>query len=152
MGERVADPVPLALLLMGLWAAHINADGPLAAQPLADQVLVAAERSGLAPVQVVGAFRPTAIDHFFSGRFASAAESAERALALYDADSALISLRSTRPSPRWPTPLRRHGVWSGPTTARRLALDGVDRARSAGGRRDRAWAEVHASARAHHAT
>ncbi len=143
MGERVADPAQLALLLMGLWAARINADGPLAAQPLADQVLVAAERSGLAPVQVWAHFAQAAT-HLQSGRFALAAESADRALALYDADSALIS--PVDPSIATLAYAAMAAWYLGrPDTARRLALDGVDRARGAGRPADRAWAEVMAS-------
>ena len=147
MGERVADPVPLALLLMGLWAARINADGPLAAQPLADQVLVAAERSGLAPLQVWAHFAQAAT-HLHSGRFASAAESADRALALYDADSALIV--PVDPSIATLAYAAIAAWYLGrPDTARRLALDGVDRARGAGRPADRAWAEVFASVGVH---
>jgi hypothetical protein len=139
VGERVADPVQLVLLLMGLWAARNNTDGPLAAQPLADQALVAAERSGLAPVQVWAHFAQAAT-HYHSGRFALAAESADRALALYDAESALIS--PVDPSIATLAYAAVAAWYLGrPDTARRLALDGVDRALGAGRPADRAWAE-----------
>jgi hypothetical protein len=144
MGDRVEDPTQLALLLVGLWAARINADGPLVAQPLADQLLVAAERSGLAPLQVWAHFAQTS-QHLFNGRFASAAESADRALALYDADSALSV--PIEPSGATMVNAALAASYLGrPDTARRLALDGVERARGTGRPADRVYAEVLASA------
>jgi tetratricopeptide (TPR) repeat protein len=143
MADRVADPTQLALLLLGLWAARINADGPLAAQPVADQLLVAAERSGLAPLQVWAHFAQ-ASTHLFAGRFGAAAESADRALALYDADSALIY--PIDPSVATLAYAGFAACYLGrPDTARRFALDGVDRARGTGRPSDRAWAEVMAA-------
>src|SRR5262249_32709362 len=54
--DAVADPLARGLLLLGLWAAVINADGPAAAQAFADDLLRLAESSGGGPVLVMAHF------------------------------------------------------------------------------------------------
>jgi len=88
LGERMADPGPVSALLMGLWSATLNSEGPRAAQPLADQVLLVAERAGSRPIRTWAHFAQLA-NRFHMGDLDGAREHAHRALELYDEASAI---------------------------------------------------------------
>jgi tetratricopeptide (TPR) repeat protein len=142
LGERIADPVRLVLLLIGRWTGICTAAGPLAAQVLADQALAASERSGFDPCRVWAHFAQAATN-FYAGRFAEASQSADRALALYDEATALVATVDPAVATLAYAAL---SAWhlGHPDRAKAFADTGVERARRAGPA-DRAWAEAMAS-------
>ncbi|HVS63106.1 MAG TPA: AAA family ATPase [Thermoanaerobaculia bacterium] len=90
LGGRTAEPAQLVFVMLGRWVALISTAGPLASQPIADQALVVAERSGLAPVRT-WALWAQAGNHYFAGRFEESLRTSEQALALYDEATALVA-------------------------------------------------------------
>src|SRR5262249_50203920 len=83
LGANLGDPAQVVLLLFNLMVSALTRDGPQAAQPLADQALVAAEQAGRPSLLVLAHFAPGR-PRLFVGDLAGAREHCGRALALYD--------------------------------------------------------------------
>jgi predicted ATPase len=144
LAERAVDPVQMALVLLGQCAAAINREGPQAAQLLADQGLAAAERAGLAPVQVWAHFA-AGVSRYRAGNFAGASEHFDRALALYEESAALV----VPIDPRVAT-LGYQGLTAWhlglADQARSRAREAIERAEKSRRPADSAWAEHFAAA------
>ena len=143
LGEGLGNPIQVVLLIGGLWVTAIIQKGPLAGQPLADQALAAAERSGIVPAQVWPHFQQQQ-QHFYKGDLLRARRHGDRALALYDEATAVVIPMDPRAATLGFVALT---AWQLGLVdeARALAHEGVEWAER--GRRpiDRAWAEQQAA-------
>ncbi len=143
LGERVARPAQLVALLVGLWTSAFTREGPLVAQPLADQALAASERRGAERARVW----PHIIqghNRYHLGDLAGAREHLSRALALCDeAAPAPVPV-----DPRIPALSR--GAWTAwqlgyADQARAQARKATELAHACKRPADRAWAESDAA-------
>jgi class 3 adenylate cyclase/tetratricopeptide (TPR) repeat protein len=143
LGEGLGNPIQVVMLIGGLWVTAIIQKGPLAGQPLADQALAAAERSGIAPAQVWPHFQQL-LTRFYRADLPGARRHGDRALALYDEATAVVMTMDPRAATLGFAALT---AWQLGLIdeARTLAHEGVEWAER--GRRpiDRAWAEQQAA-------
>ena len=99
LGERVTDSTQGVFLLMGLWGPALTSEGPAAAWPLAEQVLAAAERAALQPLEAWAHFAQFVTRHH-AGDLTGAAAHLARALALCDEATASLVPFDPRLDPR----------------------------------------------------
>jgi class 3 adenylate cyclase len=137
LGER-ADPGSASALLMGLWSATVNSEGPRAAEPLADQVLLAAERAGSLPMRTWAHFAQLVTRHYL-GDLDGAREHARRGLEVYDEANAIAVPIDPRVAILGYAALAEVRSGYG-DRARMLARQGVEQARRSKRPADRAWA------------
>ena len=69
VGQKVADPDQVVALLMGAWMIALTREGPVAARPLADEVMAIAEESQV-PWQLARGYLAQAITRYSMGDFA----------------------------------------------------------------------------------
>jgi tetratricopeptide (TPR) repeat protein len=128
---------------MGLWSATHNAEGPRAAQPLADQALLVAERAGSPPMRTWAHFAQV-VTRYELGDLDGAREHARRALELYDEANAIAVPIDPRVAILGYAALAEVRSGYG-DRGRMLARQGVEQARRSKRPPDRAWAEYHAA-------
>ncbi len=83
IGEGLAEPQDLGLLVFGLYASTLTRDGPAVAQPLSDHLLALAERSGIAVIQSLARL-PAGLTDLHLGRLEAARDHFTAGIRLYD--------------------------------------------------------------------
>jgi class 3 adenylate cyclase len=143
LASRVDRTSELNLHVIMLWVAVINRDGPLIAQPLADEALAAAEGAG--PWPQMWAHFTQATTSFYLGRLRAACEHAARALSFYG-ETARAPHDTIDGRVAAVTYAALAEVLSGyADRGRRLMDDLLAHAGTTGRPMDRSWAEVYAA-------